>query len=99
MQNTSLIDVREILFNSTSDALKQKHNQAFRILSAAANREHQNDPKEVSLTTSQFTVTELYNFAGIEDARLTEKIKGEDAVYGLIAGMRWVYHRDGHTEP
>lgn len=91
------VDIQKVLFDSTSDSAKQKYEQARRMIAEAAAKQGRSDPEKITVSSSSFIVNELYNYSGMQDALSRETMKGEDALVGIISGMRWVYALAGHT--
>lgn len=90
------VSPHDVLFDSSSLSLKVKYRQALKMITDAAKQLCRGDPVTVSVDTSGFIVTLLYKYTGIDAAVTAEKIKGEDALVGIISGMRWVHKSKTH---
>lgn len=101
-----LLNVSEIVSCGLSDALLQKKKQAEKLLIDEAKANGMPDPHSVSVESAKLVLNVLYKYSGLKDVDfhsdtahpLTKKLKGRDAVSGIITGLRWVYREHGHTD-
>ena len=85
-----------IVSQAHSDSLESKKRQAERLLCSFAIRKGFGDPVTVSHQSTTLLLNLLFEYSGLNQGN-SEKYKGVFAVNGIIIGLKWVYHKHGHS--